>query len=213
MRRIGVFGGAFDPVHFGHLHAAEECRDSVPLDEVWFVPSAHHPWKAPEQAAPFADRAAMLRLALAGRLGLRLDEIERELPAPTYTANTLDALASRHPECEWFFLLGADALAEFHKWYEPHRIAARATLVAMARPGHAVLSADQLRNLLDLPDSLPLRLQIVHSSGSPVASRDIRRRVAEGESIAGLTPPAVVDYIARHGLYRRPATKNPAERT
>lgn len=203
MKRIGVFGGAFDPVHNGHIGVAAQCRDQAKLDEIWFVPSAHHPWKADRQAASFVDRVAMLQLALAGVPGLRVDEIESRLLPPTYTANTLDALKVAHPEVEWFFLVGADALAEFGLWHEPERIVAGATLIAMARPGHAILSADELRSVLKLGPSQQLHLEVVTVPPFEVSSTEIRRRIAAGESITRLVPAEVEHYIGEHRLYRK----------
>lgn len=208
MKRIGIFGGAFDPVHNGHLGVAAQCRAEAKLDEVWFVPSAHHPWKADTQAASFEDRVAMLRLALAQTDGLRVEEIERSLPSPTYTANTLDALRCAHPDVEWFFLIGSDALAEFALWHEPQRIVAGATLLGMARPGHAILSADKLRTELKLDPAQPLRLQVVNVSPSEVSSSEVRRRVAVGETFAELVSENVERYIAEHGLYQTTKMKD-----
>jgi nicotinate-nucleotide adenylyltransferase len=200
--KVGVFGGTFDPVHLGHLVLAGECRRQVGLDEVWFVPSAHHPFKPDLQVSSFDDRVAMLRLALEDRDGYVVNEIERELPAPTYTANTLDALAERYPGNEWYFLMGADALAELPLWHEPARVVARCTLLAMARPGTAKITIDQLRANLTLPADSPVRLQWVDVPPIDIASREIRRRVRAGESIQAVVPHAVEQFIQSHHLYR-----------
>lgn len=199
--KIGVFGGTFDPVHLGHLVLAGECRRQVGIDEIWFVPSAHHPFKTDQQVSSFDDRAAMLRLALEDREGYSVCEIERELPAPTYTANTLDALASRYPGNDWYFLMGADALAELPLWHEPARIVARATLVVMGRPGVSVITAEQLRTSLNLEADDLVRLQWVEVPPVDIASREIRRRVRAGEPIHAMAPLAVEEYIRRHHLY------------
>ena len=200
--RIGVFGGAFDPVHWAHLGVAERCRDRAHLDEVWFLPSAHHPFKPDRQVSPFEHRVAMLRLAISDRPGISVCEIERDLPSPTYTANVLDALAERQPTNEWFFILGGDAVVELPLWHDPPRILARATLIATARPGHAVPSTEQLRKNLALSAETPVRLQVVDLPPSDLSSRDIRRRVREGLSISGMVPPEVEKYILENGLYR-----------
>jgi nicotinate-nucleotide adenylyltransferase len=199
--KIGVFGGTFDPVHLGHLVLAGECRRQVGLDEIWFVPSAHHPFKPDQHVSSFADRVAMLRLALEVREGYRVCEIERELPAPTYTANTLEALGSRYPGNDWYFLMGADALAELPLWHEPARIVARATLVVMGRPGTPAIKAEQLRTNLKLEPEDLVRLQWVDVPPVDIASREIRRRVRAGEPIHAMAPLAVEDYIRRHNLY------------
>jgi nicotinate-nucleotide adenylyltransferase len=166
------------------------------------LPSAHHPFKSDQQVSSFDDRVAMLRLALEDRDGYDVNEIEREMPAPTYTANTLDALAKRYPNDDWFFLMGADALAELPLWHEPARIVARATLVVMARPRAAIVSTEELRVNLKLPENATVRLQVVDVPPIDIASREIRRRVRAGESIQSMVPLAVEDYIWRNHLYR-----------
>jgi nicotinate-nucleotide adenylyltransferase len=200
--RIGVFGGTFDPVHWGHLILAEQCREQARLDEVWFVPAGHHPFKLDQQGAPFEQRVAMLRLAITHEDRFKVDEIERDLPAPNFTVSTLSALAQRHPGNEWFFLLGGDALEEFSTWHEPARIAEQATLVAMARPGHPIVSANELRQRLSLSPTARLDLLVVDVPLIDLSSRDIRRRVGDKHSIRFMLPQAVEEFIARKQLYR-----------
>jgi nicotinate-nucleotide adenylyltransferase len=131
-----------------------------------------------------------------------VNEIEQQLPPPSYTANMLDALAARHPGNEWFFLLGGDALAEMPTWFEPTRIVARASLVVMARPGHPIPSKEQVRQSLGMPSDGRLELQVVDVPLIDLSSRDIRARVAAGRSIRFMTPRAVEDHIRGTGLYR-----------
>jgi nicotinate-nucleotide adenylyltransferase len=200
--RIGVFGGSFDPVHWGHLILAEQCREQARLDAVWFVPTAHHPFKAHQGVTPFEHRVAMLNLAIGDAPGMAVNETERDLPAPTYTINTLEALANQHPGTDWRLLLGGDALDELPTWHEPDRIVQRASLVTMARPGHAIPSVDQVRERLSLAPTIPLGLQVVDVPLIDLSSRDIRRRVAAGRSIRFLAPAAVVKYIREMELYR-----------
>jgi nicotinate-nucleotide adenylyltransferase len=200
--RIGIFGGTFDPVHWGHLILAEQCREQAQLDEVWFVPAAQHPFKLDQRGAPFEHRLEMLRLATTKVDRFKLDEIERGLPAPNYTANTLSALAQRHPGNEWFFLAGGDALEELPTWHEPARITSQATLVAMARPGHPIPSPIELRQRLSLSPPATLNLQVVDVPLIDLSSRDIRRRVASGHSIRFMLPQLVEEFIAQKRLYR-----------
>lgn len=200
--RIGVFGGSFDPVHWGHLILAEQCREQARLDEVWLVPSAHHPFKSDRTVTPFERRVAMLKLAITDVPQFSICEIERELMPPSYTANTLDALAERHPNVKWSFLLGSDALEEMPTWHEPGRIVDRADLVVMARPGTAVPSREELQNQLSLKRSATLRLQVIDVPLIDLSSRDIRRRVSEGRSIRFMTPRAVENLIHADRLYQ-----------
>jgi nicotinate-nucleotide adenylyltransferase len=200
--RVGVFGGAFDPVHYGHLILAEQCREQAALDQVWFVPAARHPFKSDPAGTPFERRAEMLRLAIAGNANFRVDEIENDRPGPSYTADTLAELRRLHPDAELHFLLGSDSLPDLPTWRSPERILANAALVIMERPGHPPMSAEALRNALGLPADPPLRMTVVDAPLIDLASREIRRRVAAGRSVRYMLPRAVEVYIDEKGLYR-----------
>jgi nicotinate-nucleotide adenylyltransferase len=202
--RIGVLGGTFDPVHYGHLILADQCREQARLDEVWFIPAARHPFKAETTAAPFNRRAEMLRLAIAGHPAFRVDEIENGRPGLSYTADTLDDLHRQRPGDELFLLVGSDTLAELPTWHSPQRIVRAAALVAMQRPGHTVVPAADLQAALDLPAGEPLRLQTVDVPLIDLSSRDIRRRIGQGRSIRYMVPRAVEVYIGEKDLYRQP---------
>lgn len=200
--RIGIFGGAFDPVHYGHLILAEQSREQARLDAVWFVPAARHPFKADSTATTFERRAEMLQLAIAGHSDFRVDEIEKDRPGLNYTADTLDDLQRRHPDAALHLLLGSDTLPEFPKWHEPVRIVRTAALVVMERPGHPVPAAAEIQAALALPPEVSLRMQVVEVPLIDLSSRDIRRRVAQGHTIRYMLPRAVEVYIAEKGLYR-----------
>ncbi|HEX4590438.1 MAG TPA: nicotinate-nucleotide adenylyltransferase [Gemmataceae bacterium] len=196
--RIGVFGGAFDPVHYGHLLLAEQAREQVRLDQVWFVPAARHPFKATTTVAPFDRRAEMLRLAVAGHDAFRVDEIEKNRPGLSYTADTLDELKRQHPGNEFFLLVGSDTLPDLPKWHEPQRIVRAATLVIRERPGFPITP------LADLQAAIgePVRIEIITVPLNDLSSHDIRKRVAQDRSIRYMTPRAVEVYIREKGLYR-----------
>jgi nicotinate-nucleotide adenylyltransferase len=196
--RIGIFGGAFDPVHSGHLILAEQAREQARLDQVWFVPAARHPFKAETTVAPFDRRAEMLRLAIAGHDAFRVDEIEKNRPGLSYTADTLDELKWQHPDDELFFLIGSDTLPDLPKWHEPQRIARVATLVVRERPGFPVMSAEQLRAAI----GAPVRMEVLAVPLNDLSSHDIRQRVAQGRTIRYMVPRAVEVYIREKGLYR-----------
>jgi len=202
--RVGIFGGTFDPVHLGHLILAEQCREQGRLDLVLFVPSARPPHKQRYPVTPFRHRAEMLQLATAGHPAFRVDELENDRPGPSYTVDTLDELKKRHPGAEWFFLVGSDALAEMHEWYDPAGIVRRAGLLVMARGGERVLSAEELRVSLGLPEGEALRLEVVEAPRIEISSRDLRRRAAQGRSLRYLVPRAVECYIQEKGLYGGP---------
>jgi nicotinate-nucleotide adenylyltransferase len=200
--RVGIFGGTFDPIHYGHLIVAEQAREQAGLDRVWFVPSARPPHKADRVVTPFDRRAEMLTLALAGHEDkFRVETIERDRPGLSYTADTLDALAQAHPDTEWFLILGADSVHDLPGWHEPLRIIDRATVLAACRPGHLVWSATDLAAALGISPNR-VRLGVVDVPLIDIASRDLRRRAAEGRSLLFQLPRAVEVYIGEKKLYR-----------
>jgi nicotinate-nucleotide adenylyltransferase len=200
--RIGVFGGTFDPVHLGHLILAEQCREQGRLDQVWFVPASRPPHKQRPGLTPFRQRAEMLQLATAGHPAFRIDELEDQRAGPSYTVVTLDELKKRRPDADWFLLIGSDTLAELHEWHDPGGVVARAGLLVMARGGERILSAEELRSLLKLPGAAAVRLEVIEAPRIEIASRDLRRRAAEGRSLRYLVPRAVECYIEEKHLYR-----------
>ncbi len=201
--RIGIFGGTFDPVHLGHLILAEQCREQGRLDQVWFVPSARPPHKDAPAVTPFGQRVEMLQLAVAGQPAFRIDELEKDRPGPSFTADTLEAIHQRQPQNELFLLLGGDSLHDLPQWYDPQRIVRHAGLLVMARDGWALPSAEELRVALQLPAEVPLRLEVVQVPAVGIASRDLRRRAAEGRSLRYFVPRAVEAYIHDKRLYQR----------
>ncbi len=213
MRRIGVFGGTFDPIHLGHLILAEQCREEGQLDEVWFVPAGNNPFK-PDRYQSFDRRVEMVELAIAGHPAFRLNPVEKEMveefqrqhpdaaPRPTYTSDMLAELHRRHPEDELYLLIGSDSLEELPQWYEPQQVIRNAGLLVMLRARHPTPSAEQIRAALALPSDVPLRLRSVQSPPLiDISSHDLRRRVAEGRSIRYLVPRAVECYIHEKRLY------------
>ena len=146
--RLGIYGGTFDPVHYGHLLLAECCREQCRLDEVWFLPASVPPHK---RSAPLTDasrRVEMLRLAIGDQPSFRVSTFEIERGGVSYTVETLAALRQERPDDELFFLLGADALADLATWREPARIASLATLVSVRRAGIAPLDLASLAVVL-----------------------------------------------------------------
>lgn len=200
--RIGVFGGTFDPVHMGHLILAEQCRDQAGLDEVWFLPSYHPPHKAAAAVTRFEQRCDMLELAVAGHPAFRIDRIEKELPPPSYTAETLAELHRRHPGDDFALLMGSDGLPDLPGWYEPRKVIERASLVVVPRPGVMLWTADRLAKALGVPAEA-VRLRYVACPMIDIASRELRRAVADGMSVRYLVPRAVEEYVRDRNLYAR----------
>jgi nicotinate-nucleotide adenylyltransferase len=199
--RIGIFGGTFDPVHLGHLILAEQCREQGRLDQVWFVPAFRPPHKPDVRVSPFLHRVEMLTLATAGHPAFRVDQLEKDRDGPSYTVDTLDELHRRHPGDDFLLLIGSDTLADLAKWRAPERIVAQAGLLVVTRPGSAVLAADELRTLMNLPEGIELRMQLVQAPLIDISSHDLRRRAAEGRSLRYFVPRAVECYIHDKRLY------------
>jgi nicotinate-nucleotide adenylyltransferase len=196
--RVGLFGGTFDPVHLGHLILAEQCREQGRLDQVWFLPSAHPPHKPEVHLTRFDQRVEMLQLAIAGHDAFRIEEIEKELPGPGYTVKTVAALRQRHPNDDFFLLVGGDSLKDLPGWREPERLAELVGLLVLPRPGFATPTEEQLRRTLP-----KIRLTVVPEPPLvSIASHDLRDRVRDGRSIRYLVPRAVEVYIREKGLYR-----------
>jgi nicotinate-nucleotide adenylyltransferase len=203
--RIGVFGGTFDPVHLGHLVLAEQCREQAQLEQIWFVPAARPPHKQDRSLTAFPQRVEMLALAVAGQPAFVVNDLEKDRPGPSFTADTLQELRRQHPEVDWHLLMGADCLPDLPHWRDPIRIAELAALVVAARPGWPIWSAEQLRATLQLPASTALRLQMVQVPLVEISSSDIRQRAAAGRSVRYLVPRAVECYLETHRLYQEPA--------
>jgi len=200
--RIGIFGGTFDPVHFGHLILAEQCREQGRLDHVLFVPSARPPHKQEQPLTPFDRRAEMLALAVAGQPAFRVDDLEKGRPGPSYTADTLAEIHSRQGDDELFLLIGSDVLPDLANWHEPGRILQLAALLVVARPGWSIWSSEQLAGTLRVADAATVRLTTVRAPLIDISSRDLRRRASQGRSLRYLLPRAVEAYIQTHRVYQ-----------
>lgn len=192
--RIGVMGGTFDPIHHGHLVAAEEARHAFDLELVLFVPVGD-PWqKADQNVSPAADRVEMVRLAIADNSAFDISCVDVDREGPTYTIDTLRSLADVHASADLFFITGADAILEILTWKDPDEALALATFVAVTRPGHDLAGLHEL--------GIEERVVMLEIPALAISSTDIRARVAAGRPIRYLVPIAVERYIAEHGLYR-----------
>lgn len=193
--RVGVLGGTFDPVHMAHLAIAESAREALSLDLVLFVP-AGEPWRKSHREITAAEhRLAMLRLAVEGNEAFGISDAELRREGPTFTADTLEALAGERLDDQFWFIVGADALADLPQWHDPARIVKHARLAVTDRD---VQDADLLAmGVVEFRD----RIDTFASPRLQVSSSELRERVAAGGSIRYLTPEPVAKYIATHGLY------------
>jgi nicotinate-nucleotide adenylyltransferase len=202
--RLGIFGGTFDPVHYGHLLLAECCREQCRLDAVWFLPAAVPPHKQDRAPTPVAQRIEMLELAIAGNAAFSVCRYEADRGGINYTAETLAHIHEDDPSRELFLLLGADMLADLPHWRNPAKVCELALPVAVRRPGCKPLDFDGFREIASPERIEQMRRHQVEMPEIGTSSTELRRRVASGESIRYRTPRAVEMYIETHGLYVRP---------
>jgi len=202
-KRILLFGGTFDPVHNGHLIVARTAAQRRGSARVMLIPSAVPPHKTAAGASA-AHRLAMLELAIEGHGLFEVCELELQRSGVSYTLETVEQLRRRHPDAEFHWLIGADMLPDLHKWYRAQEVVKLVRFVVAAR----LPWQDQLGPIFQaLGDRFPpeaierLRAGVTDTPLVDISSTDIRRRIAAGEPIDQLVPPAVACYIAAHGLY------------
>ena len=196
MARVGLLGGTFDPIHLGHLQAAEAARDCAALDEVLLVPAGKPPHKRDTRASA-AERLEMSRLAAAGRPWLQVWDWEARRPGRSYTVDTLRAFRQLRPADEPFLILGWDAARDLRTWRNPEEVLRLARLVVVGRPGLDSPTPDALtRAGID-----PLQAIVCEALTPDVAATTVRRRAATGEPLEDLVPSVVEHYIRERGLY------------
>jgi nicotinate-nucleotide adenylyltransferase len=200
--RLGIFGGSFDPVHYGHLLLAETCREQARLDEVWFVPNAVSPLKLDRPPTSPKHRVEMLQLAVGGSDALRVSTIEVDRGGISYTVDTVTEIARQLPDAELFLLLGGDSLVDLPKWREPQRICELALPLVVRRHGASEPQYEMLAELMPLERLESVRQMTVDMPIIEFSSTDLRRRAAAVLSLRFRTPRAVEKYIETHGLYK-----------
>ena len=192
MKRVGLFGGSFDPVHNAHVALATLALAQLQLDEVRWIPVCKSSQKS-RKLAPAADREAMVRLAIAGEPRFVLDRTELRRGGVSYTLDTVRDLAAAEPDSTWVLILGQDQYAGLHTWRDWRELVAMVTLAIANRPDARPVANDQIAKVPHHMVNLPMM---------DISSTEVRRRVAAGESIATLVPEAVARYIERRQLYR-----------
>lgn len=190
MQRIGLFGGSFDPVHLGHLLAAQAAIEELGLDRLFFIPAAQSPFKPETKPTAPTERVRLLRLALAGKTNCEIDEQELRRGGISYTIETLRDYARRFPKAELFHLIGADSAAKLQEWREANELARLAQFVAIPRPGQAPLNFPP-----------PFRGRMLKGFPCDISSSQIRARVKTGLPIEHLVPPPVAEAIRAAKLY------------
>ncbi|HEX3606883.1 MAG TPA: nicotinate (nicotinamide) nucleotide adenylyltransferase [Candidatus Dormibacteraeota bacterium] len=202
--RVVVLGGTFDPIHLGHLAAAEQARDLAGADEAWLIPANTPPHRGATMASS-ADRLDLVRAAAAGRPRMRVLDLELRRPGPSYTADTLAELAAGHPGTEIWFALGTDAARDMATWHRREEVLESGRFLLLNRGGVGEVDAEEAALLGFHPE----RTRIVHIDSPPISATEVRRRAALGLPTDGLVPPAVARLIAERGLYRAVAGSGP----
>lgn len=210
---VGLFGGTFNPIHYGHLRAAEELRSIFNLSKVVFIPAKNPPLKR-DAIAPSRHRFEMVRLAIAGNPGFVLSDIECRSEEASYTVHTIQKMKSHYSECGLYFIMGLDAFLEMPKWFKADEILANAALIVMARPTVEMEKIKESPYIDTINHSQPdvkmsqLRLKngkylsVARITPQDISSTKIRQAVREGGSIKYLLPECVEKYIINNKLYR-----------
>lgn len=190
--KVGLLGGMFDPIHIGHLRAAEIVREALALDEVIFVPAGRPPHRG-QPAAAGLDRYAMVALATAAQRAFVPSDVELAREGPSYTVETVALIRKQRPGVDVVLIVGSDNLPMIADWREPERLLELCTVAVVERPGSIPAPAGTLP---------PERVHRVEGTALPIASRDLRERIRAGRSVRHLVPGGVADYIEKRGLYR-----------
>jgi len=191
-KRIGLFGGSFDPVHLAHLALARQALDQLQLDELRWVPVGHA-WQKSRAMTPAAQRDAMLRLAIEGEPRFVLERCELQRAGPSYTLDTLRELQAATHGAKWYLLIGQDQYRNLHTWHGVDELLQRVTLAVALRPGEPAEADARVRAAPMVALAMP---------PMDISATEVRRRAAAGRDISALVPSAVAQYIYQQGLYR-----------
>jgi nicotinate-nucleotide adenylyltransferase len=191
--RLGLLGGTFDPVHFGHLRTAEEVREVLGLNRVLFVPAPYPPHKESEALSDLRHRRNMVELAIEPNPGFELSRIEENRQGPSFTIETVREVKSLFgSDTEVCFIAGSDSAHDMFSWKDPYAILNEARVVVVPRPGF---------DIDEIHPEIRDRITIVEMGALEISATDIRERVRLGKSVRYLTPSVVIDYIEQHRLY------------
>ncbi|MBC8079836.1 MAG: nicotinate-nucleotide adenylyltransferase [Gorillibacterium sp.] len=192
--RIGIMGGTFDPIHNGHLLAAERVGEEASLDEVWFMPANVPPHKRSQPHTTALHRLRMVELAIEDNRRFRISDIEIRKGGTSYTIDTMTELCAKHPNDEFNYIIGADMVMYLPNWYRIDELARKVTFIGVGRPGYTL-------NMQELMPELQHKIRIVSMPMMEISSTHIRDRYRDGKSIRYLVPDAVLDYIEVNRLY------------
>lgn len=208
-RRVGILGGTFDPIHYGHLAIAEQVTEALSLDRVLFIPASEPPHKPGRPISAPNHRVRMVELAIEGNPRFEMSRIEMERPGPSFSVDTLEELTAEAErqgvERELIFILSTEALAGLPAWRDPWRLLTLCRLAVVPRAGHAFPDRAWFDSRFP---GRAARFECVETTLLTYAASEIRARVASGRSVRYLVPPAVETYIRDHRLYRSDITRN-----
>lgn len=194
MSKIGIMGGTFDPIHIGHLIAAETAREQCDLHEVWFIPSYGPPLKASEPGVSGQTRYEMVRGAIESNPAFRALDIELQRGGVSYSFDTIRELQRQYPNDSFSYIIGSDRINDLPQWYQIEELAARITFIGLERPSDPV-------NIAELPFFLQERIKLIHMPAIDISSTAIRSRASSGLSVQYLVPDSVNSFMRRYKLY------------
>lgn len=200
MRKIGIMGGTFDPIHVGHLLLAEWARSAADLEQVWIVPTGQSYMKSDRHVLPGSERFHMAELAAEGNQRLRCLDLEIRREGYTYTYETMEQLKAEYPDSEFFFIQGADCLFSMDSWKCPERILQSCTVLAAVRGDADMKSLEAKR--LELLEKYGGNIVLLPFLQLSISSTEIRERFREGKSIRYMVPDSVLEYMEEKGFYR-----------
>ncbi|MBL8877801.1 MAG: nicotinate (nicotinamide) nucleotide adenylyltransferase [Phycisphaerales bacterium] len=202
MRKIILYGGSFDPIHIGHLISARAAAERIRAERIVLIPTHIPPHKRGQALASVAHRTAMCRLATEGDALFDTSDWEATQPGPSYSLHTVEHFRGRFPDSEMYFLVGMDALAELHSWFEIARLADLCTFVTARRPDCSAFHRDSLAQALTAEQIRRIEAHIIDSPMIDIRATNIRERAANRQSIRYLVPESVRAYIELNQLYR-----------
>lgn len=198
--KIGILGGSFDPIHNGHLNMAKSALKEFELDKVWIMPAAHSPNKEEANMTSGQMRLEMCELAVKELSDIEVSDFEFQYQETSYTYMTLQRLCKKYPEDEFYFIMGADSLDYFEKWYHPEIIAKLCTILVIMREG---FSKDSMqKKVQELEKQFTCHIRLATCPRYDISSTEIRKNFQGSKSCKEFLPEAVLEYINKNNLYK-----------
>lgn len=205
MKRIGLFGGSFNPVHTGHLILAEHARETAGLDTVLFMPARQPPHKPLRPLAPASERLAMLEIAVKNNPHFQISRLELNQSGPSYTLRTVRKLQdSLQQQTQLCLILGADSILDLPGWWESKTLVREVDIIGLKRPGFPLDDLKDLSRYFGDQMTRKIENSLIEAPQLQISATDVRRHIREGRSIRYLVPDEVRDYILANGLYNCP---------